>query len=257
MKKFFNYRLAAAALSILAASILMAANMQTTTSAAATGANPLTEKWQGSYGGVPPFDKVKVSDFKPALEEAMAENLREIDAIANNPAKPSFENTFVPLEGSGQMLTRVRTVFGVWESSMSSPEFEPVQAEMQPMLAAHDDKITQNKALFKRIEAVYNSPEKKKLTNEQQRLVQVYYESYVHAGAALSDERKARLSEINQQIAGLSAKFNQNLQGEESELYLQIDKEADLSGLPQSLKDAAAEAARSKGKTGWIVKKTL
>jgi peptidyl-dipeptidase Dcp len=257
MKKPLKYRFVALALITLTA-IFMITNTKTTATAGPTkkAVNPLTEPWQGPYGGVPPFDKVKVADFKPALEQAMAEDLKEIDAIANNPAKPTFDNTFVPLEDSGQTLVRVRTIFGIWESSMSTPDFEPVQAEMKPRLAAHDDKITQNKALFKRIEAVYNSPDKKKLTKEQQRLVQVYYENYVHAGAALSDARKARLSEINQQIAGLSAKFNQNLQGEESELYVQIDREADLSGLPQSLKDAAAEAAKSKGKTGWIIKNT-
>ncbi len=222
----------------------------------AAAVNPLTQAWTGPYGGVPPFDKVKVADFKPALEQAMAENLREIDKIADNPAKPTFANTFVPLEDSGAMLSRVSRIFGIWSTSMSSPEFEPVQSEMQPKLAAHYDKITQNKALFKRIEAVYNSPEKKKLTPEQQRLVQVYYEGAVHAGAALSDERKARLSEINQQLAALYAKFNQNLQGEESELYVQVDNVKDLSGLPQSMIDAAAEAAKAKGKTGWIIRNT-
>src|SRR5204863_9369805 len=105
--------------------------------------------------------------------------------------------------------------------------------------------ITQNAALFKRIAAIYNSPAKAKLTKEQQRLVQVYYENFVHAGAALDDAKKTRLSEINQQLAALYTQFNQNLQGEESELYVQIDKESDLAGLPQSLKDAAAEDAKA------------
>jgi len=222
----------------------------------AAAVNPLTEKWIGPYGGVPPFDKVKVADFKPALEQAMAENLKEIDAIANDPAAPTFANTFVPLEKSGEMLSRVSRIFGIWSTSMNTEEFQPVQAEMQPKLAAHSDKITQNAALFKRISAVYNSPAKAKLTKEQQRLVQVYYENFVHAGAALDDAKKARLSEINQQLAGLYTKFNQNLQGEESELYVQIDKESDLAGLPQSLKDAAAEDAKAKKKSGWIIRNT-
>ena len=219
-------------------------------------ANPLTQPWTGPYGGVPPFDKVEIADFKPALDEAMAENLKEIDAIANNPAKPTFANTFVPLERSGEMLSRVSRIFGIWSTSLNTDEFQPVQAEMQPKLTAHYDKITQNTALFKRIEAVYNSPGKAKLTKEQQRLVQVYYENFVHSGAALDEAKKARLSEINQQLATLYTKFNQNLQGEESELYLQIDKESDLSGLPQSLKDAAAEDAKAKNKKGWIIRNT-
>jgi peptidyl-dipeptidase Dcp len=219
-------------------------------------ANPLLEKWTGPYGGVLPFDKVKISDFKPAMEQAMADNLAEIDKIANNPAPPTFENTFVPLEESGDELNRVQTLFGVWSSSLNTAEFQPVQAELQPKLAAHYDKITQNAALFKRIETVYKSPAAKKLTTEQQRLVKVYYDNYVHAGAALAPAKKTRLSEINQQLAGLYTKFNQNLQGEEGELFVQIDKESDLSGLPQSLKDAAAQDAKSKGKTGWIIRNT-
>ncbi len=222
----------------------------------AAAANPLLEKWTGPYGGVLPFDKVKISDFKPAMEQAMADNLAEIDKIANNPAAPTFENTFIPLEDSGDALNRVQTLFGVWSTSLNTADFQPIQAELQPKLAAHYDKITQNTALFKRIEAVYKSPATKKLTPEQQRLVKVYYDNYVHAGAALDQAKKTRLSAINQELAGFYTKFNQNLQGEEGELFVQIDKESDLSGLPQSLKDAAAEDAKSKGKTGWIIRNT-
>src|SRR5436190_3926991 len=199
-------------LAVVGAAAFFMTTTKTQSAAAANEAepaavNPLTEKWTGPYGGVPPFDKVKVADFKPALEQAMAENLKEIDAIANNPAAPTFANTFVPLEKSGEMLSRVGRIFGVWSSSMNTEEFQPVQAEMQPKLAAHSDKITQNAALFKRIAAVYNSPAKAKLTKEQQRLVQVYYENFVHAGAALDDAKKARLSELNQQLATLYTKF--------------------------------------------------
>ncbi len=223
---------------------------------ATAAANPLIAKWDGPYGGIPPFDKVKIGDIKPALETAMAENLAEIYKIANNPASPTFENTFVPLEESGDMLNRVQTIFGIWSSNLNTAEFQPVQAEMQPRLAAHYDKITQNSALFKRIKAVHDSPSKRKLTKEQQRLVQVYYDNFVHAGAALDAAKKARLSEINQKLAGVFTKFNQNLQGEEGELYVLIDKESDLAGLPQSLKDGAAEAAKSKGKQGWMIRNT-
>jgi len=236
--------------------IMNSTSTDSKTLAAAPAANPLTAKWEGPYGGLPPFDKVKVSDFKPALEAAMAENLAEIDAIANSKAAPTFANTFLPLEKSGDLLNRVQTIFGIWSTSMNTAEFQPVQAEMQPKLAGHYDKITQNSALFKRIEAVYNSPAKNRLTKEQQRLVQVYYENFVHAGASLDAAKKSRLSEINQQLAGLYTKFNQNLQGEEGELYVLIDKESDLAGLPQSLIDGAAEAAKSKEKKGWMIRNT-
>ena len=224
--------------------------------AEAQAANPLLQKWVGPYGGVPPWDKVKVSDFKPALEAAMAEHLAEIDKIAKQTAAPTFENTIAQLERSGDTLNRVQTMFSIWSSSMSTPEFEPVNTEMAPKLAAHFDKITQNDALFKRIEAVYNSPEKTKLTNEQQRLTWVYYNNYVQAGAQLDAAKKKRLSEINQQLAGLYTKFSQNLLGDEGELFLLIENEADLAGLPQSLKDAAAQAATAKGKKGWMIRNT-
>ncbi|HEX3101558.1 MAG TPA: M3 family metallopeptidase, partial [Pyrinomonadaceae bacterium] len=182
--------------------------------------------------------------------------LAEIDAIANNKAAPTFENTFVPLEKSGDTLNRVQTIFGIWSSNLNTAEFQPIQAEMQPKLAAHFDKITQNSALFSRIKAVYDSPAKNKLTSEQQRLIQVYYDNFVHAGAALDAAKKTRLSEINQQLAAVYTKFNQNLQGEESEPYVLIDKQSDLAGLPQSLIDGAAESAKSKGKQGWMIRNT-
>jgi len=232
-----------------------------TENAAAAGApappNPLLEKWQGPWGGLPPFDKVKVTDFKPALEAAMAENLREVDAIANDPAKPTFANTFIPLERSGDLLNRVGTIFGIWSTSLNTGEFPAIQQEMQPKLAAHADKIIQNAKLFARIEAIYKGSEMKKLNKEQQRLVKVYYDNFVHAGAALTPEKKARLAEINQQLATLYTKFNQNLQGDESGVYMVIDHKENLAGLPQSFIDSAAEAAVSKKVPGhWVVRNT-
>src|SRR6185312_10751778 len=165
--------------------------------------NPLLAEWEGPYGGVPPFDKVQVALFKPALESAMTENLAEIDKIAKNSEAPTFENTIVAFERSGQTLDRVSTIYGVWGATMASPEFQVVQREMAPKLAAFNDQINQNEALFKRIEAVYNSPDKKKLTAEQQRLTWLYYTNFVRSGANLGTEAKARLSQINQELAGL------------------------------------------------------
>src|SRR4051812_19968008 len=140
--------------------------------------NPLLAEWSGPYGGVPPFDRVRVADFKPALEAGMAENLTEVERIANDTAPPTFENTIVALEKAGRSLDRVQTVYGIWSSNMNGPEFQTVQREMAPRMAAFFDKITQNAALFRRIEAVYNSPAKKKLTPEQQRLSWFYYTNF-------------------------------------------------------------------------------
>jgi peptidyl-dipeptidase Dcp len=213
---------------------------------AETVENPLLSDWAGPYGGVPPFDKVKVEDFKPALEAAMAENLAEIDKIANNSTAPNFENTIAAMEKTGRTLSHVSTIFDIWGSNLSTPEYQKVEAEMAPVLAAFNDKIYQNEALFKRIETVYNSPEKAKLTPEQQRLSWLYYTNFVRAGARLNAADKKRLSEINQQLAALFTKFSQNLLAEENEQYVVLANEADLAGLPQSLKDAAAAAAASK-----------
>jgi len=208
--------------------------------------NPLVAEWTGPYGGVPAFDKVKVSDLKPALEAAMAENLAEVEKIASQTTAPTFENTIAEMERTGRALDRVQTIYGIWGSNLSSPEYRAVESEMDPKLAGFYDKITQNEALFKRIEAVYNSPAKAKLTPEQQRLTWRYYTNFVRAGAKLGAQPKARLSEINQQLAKLYTKFSQNLLADENEQFLELKTEADLAGLPQSLRDAAAEDAKER-----------
>jgi peptidyl-dipeptidase Dcp len=213
-------------------------------------ANPLLAKWEGPYGGVPPFDQVKIADFKPALEAAIAENLAEVDKIAKDSAAPTFENTIVALERAGQTLDRVQTIYGVFGSTMNNAEFQVVQREMAPRLAAFADQITQNEALFKRVEAVYNSPAKSKLTSEQQRLVWYDYINFVRAGAKLAPDAKKRLSEINQQLAGLYTKFSQNVLAEEDGQFVLLENEADLAGLPQSLRDAAAAAATTRKQKG-------
>lgn len=219
--------------------------------------NPLLEKWEGPYGGVPPFDRVQVALFKPALEAAMAEQLTETDRIAKNPAAPEFENTIAAAERSGQTLNRVSTLYGVWAATMSGPEFQVVQREMAPKLAAFNDQITQNEPLFKRIEAVYNSPAKSKLTPEQQRLIWLYYTNFVRAGARLNPESKARLTQINQQLAGLYTKFSQNVLAEETDQFILLKSDEELAGLPQSIRDAAAAAAASKKQPGtWIIMNT-
>jgi peptidyl-dipeptidase Dcp len=219
--------------------------------------NPLLSEWTGPYGGAPPFDRVKVSDFKPALEAAMAENLSEVDKIAGDPAPPTFENTVVAMERAGRALDRVTTFYGIWSSNMNGPEFQSVQREMAPRLAAFFDRVTQNAALFRRIEAVYNSPSKKKLSPEQQRLAWLYYTNFVRGGAKLDAQSKSRLSEINQKLAGLYTRFSQNLLADENEQFLVLRSEAELAGLPQSLRDAAAAAGEAKKQPGaWVILNT-
>ncbi|GAB2465151.1 peptidase M3 [Hymenobacter qilianensis] len=205
--------------------------------------NALLAPWAGPYGGVPAFDKVEVAQFKPALEAAMAENLKEIEAIASNKQAPNFENTIAALERAGQTLDQVQTVYGVWTGTMSNPEVQLVQREMAPKMAAFSDQITQNEALFRRIEAVYNSPDKQKLTPEQQRLAFVYYNNFVRAGAKLDAKAKTRLSAINQELAGHFTKFSQNVLADETDSVLVLKTPADLGGLSASLREDAAKAA--------------
>ncbi|HYY58741.1 MAG TPA: M3 family metallopeptidase [Pyrinomonadaceae bacterium] len=219
--------------------------------------NPLLAKWVGPYGGVPPFDRVKVADFKPALEAGMTETLSEIERIANNTEAPTFENTIAAMERAGSTLDRVSTIYGVWSGTMNGPEFQAVQREMAPRLAAFSDRITQNEALFRRIEAVYNSRDKARMTPEQQRLTWLDYTNFVRSGARLKSDAKARLSQINQQLAGLYTRFSQNVLAEETDQFLVLKSEAELAGLPQSVRDAAAEAAATKKLTGaWVIMNT-
>lgn len=219
--------------------------------------NPLLAEWGGPYGGVPPFDKVQIPLFKPALEAAMAENLSEVENIASVRSAPTFENTIVALEKAGHTLDRVTTIYGIWVSTMSTPEFQVVQREMAPKLAAFNDQITQNEPLFKRIEAVYNSPDKKKLTPEQQRLVWLYYTNFVRSGAKLERTAKARLTEINQQLATLFTKFSNNVLAEEDGQFVTLKTEDELKGLPQSVRDAEAASAVTRKQPGtWVVMNT-
>ena len=219
--------------------------------------NPLLAEWTGPYGGVPPFDQVRIEHFRPALEAAMAQELAQVERIANNPQPATFENTIAALERTGRVTNRVGTVYGIWSGNMSTPEFQAVEREMAPRLAAYSDQITQNAALFRRIEAVYNSPQKSSWTPEQQRLAWRYYTNFVRAGAQLDAAKKARLSEINQRLAQLYTSFGQNVLKDENEQTVVIENEADLAGLPQSLREAAAAAAASRGMQGkWVITNT-
>ena len=219
--------------------------------------NPLLAKWSGPYGGVPAFDQVKVEHFKPALEASIEENRRELAAIANNPEAPTFENTLAALEDSGRKLNDVGTFYGIWSSTLSGPEFQALEREMAPKLAAFEDEITQNEKLFQRIEAVYNSPDKAKLTPEQQRLAWVYYTRFVRSGAKLDAPAKKRMADINQRLASLYTNFSQNVLADEEGYTVVLESEADLAGLPDSVRAGAAEAAEARGLEGkWVITNT-
>ena len=219
--------------------------------------NPLLAPWTGGHGGVPPFDQVKVEQFKPALEAGMEEQRAEIAKIASNPAPATFENTLAPLEDSGRTYTRVETLYGIWKSTMKGPEFQAVEREMEPRLAAFADEIVQNGPLFQRIEAVYAARETSGLTPEQQRLAWLYHTNFVRAGARLDPAGKQRVAEINQRLASLFARFSQNVLWDEENDYVVLSSASDLDGLSDSAKASAAAAAKAKGLEGkWLIANT-
>ena len=218
--------------------------------------NPLIPKWSGPHGGVPPFDQVKVEHFKPALEEAMAESLAEIERIANEASPPTFANTIEAMERSGRMLDRVGNIYGVWSSTMRNAAFQDVEREMEPKLAGFRDKIIQNDRLFKRIAAVYEAREKSGLDAEQKRLTWLRYQDFARSGAKLEEDAKRKLSVINQRLATLYTEFSQNVLADEN-TALMLASESDLAGLPQSLRDAAAQTAKERGEPGkWAILNT-
>ncbi|MDZ7637925.1 MAG: M3 family metallopeptidase [Bryobacterales bacterium] len=245
----FRGALAFALLGCLVGMAASAQNSARAGSAASEVNSVLLQKWSGAYGGVPPFDKVTVAEFQPALEEAMAKTLAAMDAIAQDPAPPTFENTIAAMERADSILNRVMPLYSVWSSSMSTDEFRPVQRTMAPKISAFRDKIQQNAALFARVEAVWQSPDKAKLTPEQQRLVWDVYTDFVRSGAKLSDAQKKRISEINQRLATLYTNFSNNLLHDEEEYALYLTKD-ELGGLPESFVQAAAETAKERNQPG-------
>jgi peptidyl-dipeptidase Dcp len=219
--------------------------------------NPLLEKWTGPYNGVPPFDKVKTSDFKSALEAAMTECREEIDRITVNKEAATFKNTIEDLDRTGFTLKRVISIYGIWKSNLGSPEMDTIQEEMEPRLTAFNDSIYQNTELFKRIETVYNDPSKSSLNKEQHRLLERYYKNFVLAGAKLDADAKGKVADINTKLAGLFTKFNQHQLADEGDKFVELTSEKDLDGLPADLQAAAASSAEAKNKKGsWIISNT-
>jgi len=206
--------------------------------------NVLLAEWTGPYGGVPAFDKMDLAALKPALEAGMAIHLEEVDAIANNPEPPNFENTIVALERTGRDLDRVLTYWGIWRGNRSTPEFREIQTEMAPRLSEFRTKITQNAALFARVRAVYEGEEVKSLRPDQQRLVKLVYDRFARNGAMLEGEARERYAEIEKRLAELHTRFANNVLADEEGYVLYLDGDQ-LGGLPNSFVRAAAAAAQA------------
>jgi peptidyl-dipeptidase Dcp len=218
--------------------------------------DPLLAPWTGPQGGLPPFERVRVEALGPALREAIALKRAEIGAIAAQAAPPTFENTLIALEECGAALRRVMTVYNTFRGTMSVGPMRALETELSPVLAALDDEIVQNAALFARIAAVYEHRDDAGLNAEQRRLTSVVYDEFVFQGAALDRESKGRLGAINLRLAELYTAFSQNVLADEEESTLFLAAE-DLAGLPESLRDAAARTAAEKGRAGeWAIGNT-
>jgi peptidyl-dipeptidase Dcp len=257
MRHTSPFALMAAALAI-AACTAPAKREQTMQLAAETGTpNALLAPWKGPYGGVPPFDLASVELLGAAMEAAMAGELAEIDAIASDPASPTFDNTIAALERAGRSMDRVGTIYGIYSSSLSTPQFQALERKMAPLLAAHRDKIAQNEALFRRIEAIYNSPAKSGLTPEQQRVVWLRYTNLVLAGARLAPAEKQEVAQINKRLASLYTRFSQNVLADEEHNFVVLEGQDELAGLPAGFLASAASAAADRGMPGkWVVLNT-
>jgi len=201
----------------------------------------------------PPFDKIKDDDYQPAIEAGMAEQLKEIQAIADNPAPPTFENTLVAMEKSGQLLQRAGNTFGGVVGANINPVLQKVREELAPKLAAHQDAITLNAKLFARIASVYKQRESLKLDPESLRLLQVTYDTFVRSGANLSEADTTESKKLNEEIATLSDAFaSKLLEATKNGAYVTNDKSA-LAGLSDAQLAAAAQAAESRKLEGYVI----
>ena len=201
----------------------------------------------------PPFDKITDADYQPAIEEGMKQQLAEIQQIADNTDAPTFENTYVAMEKSGVMLNRVLMVFGAVTSANTDPALQKVQQEEAPRLAAHRDAIYLDDKLFQRVEAVYNQRDTLKLDPESQRLIDVVYKNFVHAGAKLSAADKTKLKALNEEESTLSTRFTNRLLAATKDAALVVDDKARLAGLSDAQIDAAARSAKDRGLAGKYV----
>ena len=213
--------------------------------------NPLLSDWTGAFG-LAPFAEISDADFAPAFETALAEDLAETLAIANNPQIPSFANTIEALAATGKALHQVLSVFYTLSGADSNAAREALMREFSPKLSAHSSKIYANKALFGRIDRLWNSRTELNLSEEQQRVLMLTHRNFIRAGAALSGTAELRMKEIKSRLAVIGTEFSQNLLHDERSWHLELGPE-DLNGLPEFLIDAAKAAGVERGVEAPIV----
>ena len=210
---------------------------------------PALVNWDGIHG-LPDFAAIEDGDFKVAFDSAMALHLAEMEAIAENPERPEFANTIVPLELSGKALRRVQALFWHRAGTDSTPAIQALEREIGPELAKHQSAIFMNDRLFARIEALHDSRKETGLSSEQIRVLEQHYKSFVKQGAKLAATEKQKLAEIDQRLAALAAQFGQNVLADEKDWMLVLENEDDLAGLPDNVIASMAEAAAQRGHDG-------
>jgi peptidyl-dipeptidase Dcp len=231
--------------------ILAAVALALFTAGPATSApeNPLMQPSALPFGALP-FDRTSDSDYQPAIEAGMTQQLKEMNAIANDPAPPTFDNTFVPMEKSGRLLARAMGAFDVEVATNSDPQLLHVRQIIAPELAAHQDAIYLNPKLFARVRAIYRSLDRLKLDPESRHLVVTYYRRFLHTGAELSPVKQAQLRQLNQQLATLQAAFERKLLAGTTAGALVVKDKSQLAGLSDSAIAAAEQAAIAKSDPG-------
>jgi peptidyl-dipeptidase Dcp len=231
------------------------ATLMTTTATAQTlpASNPFAKPSTLPYQA-PPFDRIKDADYQPAIEAGMAQQIAEIEAIANNKAAPTFENTITAMERSGQLLDRASSAFGGVTGANTDDALQAAQAALAPKFAAHSDAISLNPKLFQRVKTLYDKRNALKLTPEQLRVLDNTYNNMVRAGALLNPAQKQELTRINAQLSTLSNTFNQKLLAATKAGGLVVDDKAKLAGLSDAEIAAAADAAKARGLDGkWVI----
>lgn len=214
--------------------------------------NPLFNKYDTPFE-IPPFEQIKAAHFMPAFLKGFEEQKNEIKTIITNPKNPTFKNTIKAYEYSGQLLTNVNRVFGALNSANTSDSLQAISRELSPIESKHRDDINLNDTLFRRVKSVYDNRDKFKLTEEEKKVLDDTYKDFIRSGAALSNEDKDKLRNINKELSLLSVQFGQNLLAETNGFKLIIDKKEDLSGLPEGIVTQAASMAKSMNMDGkWV-----
>ncbi|HPF69835.1 MAG TPA: M3 family metallopeptidase, partial [Candidatus Krumholzibacteria bacterium] len=221
--------------------------------AGAAGANPLLEPWTAPFG-VPPFDRIAISDYEPAFAAAIAEHEAEIAAIVGNPEAPTFANTIEALDAAGASLDRVSSVFFGLNGTMTDEAMQKVAKTMAPILSRHRDAVALDEGLFRRVDAVWQARAGLALDTEQAKLLEETWKGFVRGGANLDPEAKDQLRAVNEELSLLQVQFGENVLKETNRWELVIADRADLAGLPQGVIDAAAEDAAARGHQGqWVI----